>query len=60
MEAPSVRVGILTEKAVSFVFNAEYVNAETGALVSGEQRALLIDNHIVYNGKLYKELFLIR
>jgi SpoIID/LytB domain len=57
MEAPTVRVGILTEKAVSFVFNAEYVNAETGALVSGEQRALLIDNHIVYNGKLYKELF---
>lgn len=57
MESPSVRVGILTEKAVSFVFNGEYVNAETGTFVTGEQRALLIDNHIVYNGKLYKELF---
>lgn len=57
MESPSVRVGILTEKAVSFVFNGEYVNAETGTFVTGEQRALLIDNHIVYNGKIYKELF---
>ncbi len=57
MESPSVRVGILTEKAVSFVFNGEYVNDETGTFVTGEQRALLIDNHIVYNGKIYKELF---
>ena len=57
MESPSVRVGILTEKAVSFIFNGEYVNAETGTFVTGEQRALLIDNHIVYNGKIYKELF---
>lgn len=57
MEAPVINVGILTEKAVSFVFHSEYVHAETGAFLSGEQRALFVNGKIVYNGKLYNELF---
>ena len=42
MDAPLVNVGIMTEKALSFVFNGEYIHTE---------------RNIVYNGKLYKELF---
>ena len=30
MEAPVVNVGIMTEKAISFVFHGEYVHTETG------------------------------
>ena len=30
MEAPVINVGIMTHKAVSFVFNEEYVHTETG------------------------------
>ena len=38
MEAPVVNVGIMTEKAVSFVFHGEYVHTETGKFLTGEQR----------------------
>ena len=34
MEAPVVNVGIMTEKAVSFVFHGEYVHTETGTSYS--------------------------
>lgn len=57
MEAPVVNVGIMTEKAVSFVFNGEYIHTESSTFLTGEQRALFINGNIVYNGKLYKELF---
>lgn len=57
MEAPAVNVGILTEKAISFVFNDEYVHTESGAFLTGEQRALLVNDKIIFNGKLYDELF---
>lgn len=57
MEAPVINVGIMSEKAVSFVFNGEYVHTETGDFLTGEQRALLVNGNIVFNGKLYNELF---
>lgn len=57
MEAPVINVGIMSEKAASFVFNGEYVHTETGHFLTGEQRVLYVHGHIVYNGKLYKELF---
>jgi len=57
MEAPVINVGIMTHKAVSFVFNEEYVHTETGTFTIGEQRALWVNGKIVYNGKLYQELF---
>lgn len=57
MEAPVINVGILTEKAVSFLFNTEYVHAETGMFLTGEQRALFVNGKIVFNGRLYNELF---
>lgn len=41
MEAPVINVGIMTHKAVSFVFNEEYVHTETGTFTIGEQRAPL-------------------
>lgn len=56
MECPSVDVGIMTEKAVRFVFNGEYVNTANGEFLAGEQRALFINGKIVFNGKLYEEL----
>ena len=43
MEAPVINVGIMTHKAVSFVFNEEYVHTETGTFTIGEQRALWVN-----------------
>lgn len=57
MEAPVVNVGIMTEKAVSFVFHGEYVHTETGKFLTGEHRALFVNGRIVFNGKLFEELF---
>lgn len=57
MDTPSVRVGILTEKAVCFVFNNEYINTITGEFLKGEQRALFANGKIIFNGRLYEELF---
>ena len=57
MEAPVVNVGIMTDKAVSFVFHGEYVHTETGKFLTGEQRALFVNDNIVFNGKLFKEIF---
>lgn len=54
---PSVNVGIMTEKVVSFAFNEEYVHTQSGEFLSGEQKALLVNGNIVFNGKLYDELF---
>ncbi|WP_106829077.1 SpoIID/LytB domain-containing protein [Parabacteroides pacaensis] len=56
MESPSVNVGILTERAISFVFNEEYVNTTNGEFLEGEQRALFINGKIIFNGKLYEDL----
>ena len=47
----------MTEKAVSFVFHGEYVHTETGKFLTGEQRALFVNGNIVYNGRLFKEIF---
>lgn len=56
MDAPVINVGILTEKAVSFVFNEEYVLTDSGSFLLGEQRALFVNGNIIFNGKLYKKL----
>ncbi|MDR1555752.1 MAG: SpoIID/LytB domain-containing protein [Tannerellaceae bacterium] len=56
-EAPSVNVGIMTEKLVTFVFNETYVHTQNGEFLSGEHRALFVNGNIVFNGKLYDELF---
>ena len=39
MEAPVINVGIMTHKAISFVFNEEYVHTETGTLLAYGERA---------------------
>lgn len=57
MEIPSVNVGILTNEILTFVFQEEYVHKETGDILSGEQRASLISDKIMFNGKRYDELF---
>ena len=49
MDAPVVNVGIMTQKAVSFVFNGEYIHTENSAFLTGEQRALFVNGNIVYN-----------
>lgn len=57
MDAPVINVGIMTQKAISFSFNEEYVHTETGIFTKGEQRALWVNGKIIYNGKIYDELF---
>ncbi|MDR0431501.1 MAG: SpoIID/LytB domain-containing protein [Tannerellaceae bacterium] len=57
MDTPVVNVGIMSGKEVSFVFNEEYVHTETGDFLIGEQRALIVNRNIIFNGKLYEELF---
>lgn len=57
MDIPAVSVGIMTENVLSFCFNEEYIHVETGEYLSGEQRALLVNDKILFNGKLYKELY---
>lgn len=57
MRAPIIYVGILTRKAITFTFNQEYVMVEDGAFLKGEQRAILIDGKIVFNGRMYNQLF---
>jgi SpoIID/LytB domain protein len=57
MEAPVINVGIMSEKSISFVFNGEYVHTESGDFLTGEQRVINVNGHIVFNGKLYNELF---
>ncbi|MDR1202678.1 MAG: SpoIID/LytB domain-containing protein [Tannerellaceae bacterium] len=57
METPVINVGIMSEKSISFVFNGEYVHAESGDFLTGEQRVINVNGNIVFNGKLYNELF---
>ena len=54
MEAPVINVGIMTHKAVSFVFNEEYVHTETGTFTIGEQRALWVNGKIVTMGSFIR------
>lgn len=57
MEAPIINVGILTQKALSFDFCPEYAQIESDQYLTGKQRALLVNGKIVFNGKLYDELY---
>jgi SpoIID/LytB domain protein len=57
MEVPVINVGIMSEKSISFVFNGEYVHTGSGDFLTGEQRVINVNGNIVFNGKLYNELF---
>lgn len=57
MDIPLVSVGIMKKNALSFAFTNEYVHTETGDFLTGVQRALLLNDKILFNGKLYKELY---
>ncbi|OAV73653.1 hypothetical protein Barb6_00031 [Bacteroidales bacterium Barb6] len=57
MQAPSVNVGILNGQALSFAFCEKYIHAETGRYLTGGQRAVLVSGKILFDGKLYRELF---
>ncbi len=57
MEAPFVNVGILSDKELTFVFDGSYVHTETGAFPEGECRAVWQSGKILFNGRLYEELF---
>ncbi|MDR1160837.1 MAG: SpoIID/LytB domain-containing protein [Tannerellaceae bacterium] len=57
MEAPVINVGIMSGKTISFVFNGQYVHTESGDFLTGEQRVVNVNGNIVFNGKLYHELF---
>lgn len=56
MEAPIIRVGIMTEKSVVFVFNGEYVQEESAGFLVGERKALFENGRIMFDGKLYDTL----
>lgn len=52
---PKVSVGILWNKEITFVLNMQYICM--GKEVSGENTVLYRDNHILWNGNSYKELY---
>ena len=54
---PMVNVGIMTQKSILFVLNGSYIETETGEELQGEQRAIWTNNKILFNGKLYEDLF---
>ncbi len=54
MSVPQVKVGIMNEPAVSFVFNKNY--SVDGVSVTGQQKAEVKDNRISWNGELYDQL----
>lgn len=54
---PMVNVGIMTQKSILFVLNGPYIETETGEELQGEQRAIWTNNKILFNGKLYEDLF---
>ena len=54
---PMVNVGIMTQKSILFVLNGLYIETETGEEVQGEQRAIWTNGKILFNGKLYEDLF---
>jgi SpoIID/LytB domain protein len=56
MEAPTLKVGIMAEKAVRFVLNEAYIHVESGDFLIGKQIASLVNSSIVFNGKYYEEL----
>lgn len=54
---PMVNVGIMTQKSILFVLNGSYIETETGKELQGEQRAIWTNGKILFNGKLYEDLF---
>ena len=54
MSVPQVKVGIMNEPTVSFVFNKNY--SVGGISVTGQQKAEVKDNRISWNGELYDQL----
>lgn len=54
---PMVNVGIMTQKSILFVLNGSYIETETGEELQGEQRAIWTNGKILFNGKLYEDLF---
>ena len=52
-----VNVGIMTQKSILYVLNGLYIETETGEEVQGEQRAIWTNGKILFNGKLYEDLF---
>ena len=52
-----VNVGIMTQKSILFVLNGSYIETETGEELQGEQRAIWTNGKILFNGKLYEDLF---
>ena len=56
MKTPIVNVGIMQEKALSFVFHGEYVLTETGEFMVGEQHVLFFNGHIAHQGKMYQDM----
>jgi len=57
MRAPVVNVGIMTQKAISFTIDGEYVQLDNNSFLRGDQHAICIDGKIVFNGHIYDELY---
>ena len=56
MKTPIVNVGMMHEKAISFVFHGEYVHTETGNFLTGEQHVLFFNGQIAHQGKMYRDM----
>lgn len=57
METPEINIGIVKGESIFFSFNGEYILAETGALITGEQKVSVNNGKILFNGKWHDELF---
>ncbi|MDH6313419.1 stage II sporulation protein D [Parabacteroides sp. PFB2-10] len=57
MKAPSINVGLLIGKEISFSFHSSYINTVTGEFLTGEQRVLFIDNRIFYQGRKHTDIY---
>lgn len=55
-QAPIIDVGIMTEKAVSFVLYGDWVNTQNGQIVTGNQRVFGGNERVLYEGKSYHEI----
>lgn len=55
-KTPTINIGLMTEKAVSFILQGEWVNTQNGQVITGEQLVFGGNERILYEGKSYHEI----
>lgn len=55
-QAPTINIGLMTEKAVSFSLQGEWVNTQNGQFISGDQLVFGGNERVLFEGKSYHEI----